>query len=894
MTLTIHEDDHLAHYGILRRSGRYPWGSGETQSERNRSFLDHVDALRKEGFTPVEIVEALGLPSTTALRAAASIAKNEEKAADIARAQALKEKGLSTSAIGRAMGKNESTVRSLLAPGAKDKSDILETTANVLKAAVDKDGSYIQIGAGVENHMGVAKDKLNTAVARLREQGYEVHTVQVDQLGTRHKTGIKVLAPPGTTYPDIVQNMDRIRLINEHSEDGGRSFLGLLPPISVSSKRLKVNYAEDGGADADGVIYVRPGVKDLSMNGARYAQVRIAVDGSHYLKGMAMYKDDLPAGTDLVFNTNKKRADLGSDKLAALKPMKKNKDTDEIDEDNPFGSVVRQIGEKDTAGRLTKVTSALNLVNEEGDWDKWSRNFSSQMLSKQSPRLAEQQLRVTRENKRADLDEILALTNPAVRRKLLEAYADSADASAVHLKAAALPRSQSHVILPINSLKEGEIYAPNFRDGERVALVRYPHGGVFEIPELTVNNRHPEARRAIGPQAKDAVGINSKVAARLSGADFDGDTVMVIPHRGEIKTKPPLQGLKDFDPQSAYPGYPGMKKMDARVKGQQMGLVSNLITDMTIKGASDTELARAVRHSMVVIDAEKHGLNYKLSAERNGIPALMKKYQGRTAGGSSTLISRATARTDVAERKSTPKVNKDTGELEWTPTGKNWVNPQGKTVYATTRSQKLKETKDARTLVSDNGGTRIEHIYADHSNAMKALANEARKAAVNTQTIPYSPSAKKVYASEVASLNGKLNIALKNKPLERKAQLVANLNVQAKKDANPDMEKAEIKKLEGMALTEARQRVGASKQQIVIEPNEWAAIQAGAISNSKLGQILDNANIDKVKALATPRVERLMSPSKAARAAQMQASGYTQAEIADHLGVSLSTLKAGV
>jgi hypothetical protein len=147
--------------------------------------------------------------------------------------------------------------------------------------------------------------------------------------------------------------------------------------------------------------------------------------------------------------------------------------------------------------------------------------------------------------------------------------------------------------------------------------VRYPHGGTFEMPELTVNNQNREARSILSDKvkghARDAVGINSKVAARLSGADFDGDTVLVIPNdRRSVKTSAPLKELKDFDPQKRYPGYEGMKVMSDKQK--QMGDVSNLITDMTILGANPAEIARAVKHSMVVIDAEKHKLNYKQSA----------------------------------------------------------------------------------------------------------------------------------------------------------------------------------------------------------------------------------------------------------------------------------------
>ena len=52
-----------------------------------------------------------------------------------------------------------------------------------------------------------------------------------------------------------------------------------------------------------------------------------------------------------------------------------------------------------------------------------------------------------------------------------------------------------------------------------------------------------------------------------------------------------------------------------------MGKISNLITDMTLLGASEDKLARAVRHSMVVIDDEKHHLDYKQSEKDNNIAA---------------------------------------------------------------------------------------------------------------------------------------------------------------------------------------------------------------------------------------------------------------------------------
>jgi hypothetical protein len=877
MTLIVDEGTYLAHYGVLRRSGRYPWGSGGPAKASNRGFLDYVDTLKRGGMSDTEIVKVMGLDSTTQLRAAKSIAKNEQKAADIATAQKYKEHGLSNVAIGEKMGVNESSVRSLLADGAKDKSDRLAAVSNVLKDQVDSRG-FIDVGTGVEYdpRLGVSRTVMDVAIARLQEEGYAMHKVQVEQLGSGgNKTTIKVLAPPGTTYADIAKNMDKVQSMNVVSDDGGRSFLGLRPPESVNSKRLGINYKENGGADADGVIYLRPGAEGLDLGRSRYAQVRIAVDDTHYLKGMAFYKDDLPKGVDLVFNTNKSNT---GNKLDALKEMKRDKEGN-LDTDNPFGSMI------------SRQSGKLNIVNEEGAWEDWSRNFSSQMLSKQSPKLAKDQLAVTFADKKADLDEILKLTNPAVRRTLLEAYADSADAAAVHLKAAALPRTSNHVILPINKMKETEIYAPNFRDGEQVALIRFPHGGTFEIPELTVNNRNPEAKKAIG-RAKDAVGIHSKVAERLSGADFDGDTVLVIPNnRGSIKSSAPLKSLQGFDPKARYPQYPGMKVMDARTKGQEMGKISNLITDMTIKGAGTEELARAVAHSMVVIDAEKHKLNYKQSEIDHGIPALRKKYQtveGRQGTGAATLISRATSRTDVLARKRNYRIDPATGRKIWIETGEHWTDASGQVRFRTQTSQKLKETDDAHTLSS---GTKIEKIYADHSNSLKALADSARLAMVRTQTVKYSDSAFKAYRPEVDALNAKLALALQNRPRERHAQLLANANFKAKRDANPDMDDAEEKKVKYQALEEARIRTGAKKDLIEISDREWEAIQAGAITNNRLTDILKNTDLDRIRELATPRTQVLMTPTKAARARTMASSGYTQSEIADALGVSLSTLK---
>jgi hypothetical protein len=901
----ITEQEYLQHYGTPRKSGRYPWGSGSPETTRNRSFLDSVQKLKNDGMTESDIAKGMGL-TTTQLRAKKSIALAEQKQSKILQAQRYKENGWSNVEIGKRMNLNESSVRALLVPGEKDKADALQTTANMLKDNVDAKG-MIDVGIGTQHQIGVTKTRLDTAVARLQEQGYEVHNIYDKQPGTGLHTRSRILAKPGTTLSYVQQNRKDIQQISEHSIDNGRSFLGIQPPISVSSRRIKINYGDEGGKEADGVIYVRPGVKDLHIGSSRYAQVRIAVDGTHYLKGMAVYKDDLPVGVDLVFNTSKANSRRKKD---AMKPM------DENDPDNPFGAIVRQVHGPDG-----KVVSAMNIVGsptkvgsgEEGSWDTWSRNLPSQVLSKQSPALARQQLGMTYGNRLTEFNEINSLTNPTVRKELLLKFADSTDSASVHLKAANLPRQATKVLLPISSMKETEIYAPSMRDGEQVALVRFPHGGTFEIPQLTVNNRNREARKTLGTAAKDAVGVHHKVAERLSGADFDGDTVLVIPNnKGQIKSTAALEGLKGFDPQVyKLPKDSPIPRISSARKQQEMGKVSNLIADMTIRNANTEELSRAIRHSMVVIDSEKHELDFARSEKDHGIRSLKEKYQGGKTAGASTLISRAGARTYVPDRKPRPSakggpIDPATGKKVFEPTGrmvpvrKLTTDPTtgrrirvdtGKIEPKTIRSKMLAETDDAFTLSS---GTQIESIYAEHSNRLKALANTARKEAVHAKPTPYSPSAKAVYSNEVASLTAKLNIAEKNAPYERQAIRLANSVVSQKRQANPNMEEADVKKIKQLALNESRVRTGAKKTKIVVTQPEWDAIQAGAISTDKLQRILSNSDIDTVKRLALPKNAVMMSASKKQRAQSMLDSGYTQAEVADALGVGLTTLKVGL
>ena len=906
------DKNEIYHYGTPRHSGRYKWGSGKDSEQRGASFTGRVKELKKKGLSESEIAKGMGI-SINELRAKHTIAVAEQRKIDTAQALRYKDKGYSNIKIGELMGKNESSIRNLLNPAIQERSESTANTANMLKETLNRK-PYLDVGIGQERYLGISRTKLKTSIALLSEEGYKIHYIKVPQLGTTHNTSIMILTKPGITPKDVWKNRDKISMITDHySEDGGRSFLGLEPLRNIDSKRVHIKYAEDGGKDKDGVIELRRGVPELSLGDKNYAQVRIAVDGTHYMKGMAMYSDDIPKGSDIVYNTNKKSS---VPKEKVFKEMEK-------DPDNPFGSTVRQKHYIDSKGE--KQLSALNIMGqkegygEEGSWDKWSKSISSQVLSKQPTSLAESQLGKAYAAKKKEFDEILTITNPVIKQKLINSFADGCDSDAVHLKAAAMPRQASRVLLPIPSMKETEIYAPTFRDGEMVVLIRHPHGGRFEIPELKVNNRQRIAKSILG-QAKDAVGINPKVAERLSGADFDGDSVLVIPNNSRlIRTASPLDGLKNFEPKERYGPYDGMKTIDGgiwndktgkvdyqgrspvtRTKGLKMGDISNLITDMTIKGAGPEEIAAAVRHSMVVIDAEKHHLNYKTSYIDNGIAKLKKKYQGGERRGASTLISKASSESRVNYREEgkkilNPKTGKTkrvyvdpkTGEKLYEYTGESYTNNKGKIVKRMTPSTKMYEAKDAFELSS---GTTIETVYATHANKLKALGNQSRKVALTIKPIPYSPSAKKAYAKEVASLNAKLNIALKNAPLERQAILLGNSIVAAKREANPNMDNADLKKLKGQALAEARVRMGAKKIAVEIEDREWEAIQAGAISTNTLSKIITNTDPDKLKQLATPKPNRSISPLKEQKIKTLLDSGYTQAEIADKLGLSTTTI----
>ncbi len=985
----------LMHYGIKRRSGRYPWGSGEDPFQHSPDFYSRVQAYKKEGLSEKEICDVEGL-NTKEYRMAYSISKDRIKLDKIAYAKSALADGKTKTQIAKELSEKygehigDTTVGSLLNSDREAKLHIAMKTADDLKNMVDNSSfGYLDVGKGSEKAINVSADKMDTALYILENAGYKIYDIRVPQAGQKGQgTIVQVLAKPDAQRPKQ-EDFDKIdRITDKHKSYDGETFKEAFHyPESLDSKRLAIRYAEDGGIAKDGVVEIRRGVKDLSLGESNYAQVRILVDGTHYIKGMAVYSDgsDMPDGIDLIFNTNK---DKSHSKMDVLKKIKD-------DPTNPFGSAIKE-GIGPGGGQSYYIgddgkehLSLINKRSDAGDWGEWSKELPSQFLSKQPKALIKRQLELAEIGKQSEFENIMDINNPTIKKQMLEEFADKCDKAAVELKAAHLPGQKYQVILPLTNVKDTEIYAPNYKDGEKVILVRYPHGGTFEIPTLTVNNRLQEGKDIIGTSGNiDAVGISKNVADRLSGADFDGDTVMVIPLSGKFKisTSDPLPGLIGFDPKLSYGPDPVESKTESDKLGEevyvrngiryklmtdtqkQMGVVSNLITDMTLKGASPDELARAVRHSMVVIDAEKHKLDYKQSEIDNGIDALKKKYQprmidpltGKETGGASTLISKAKSDLRVPIRKEGSPFAKDTGNpltlidsekslyvdeitgkvyadkdkliLKADPkTGKKayrytgemktevsyvdsagkkqkarvyqkdgnlyYKNSEGKYVKVTTemtkttpvviKSTKMMEAEDAHILSS---GTIQEEIYADYANYMKDLGNKARKEAIAIKDIDYSPSARKVYAEQVEELNAKLDDAILNAPRERQAQLITASQMKAIETDNPRMTDEEKRKRSTQLLARARANVGAKRKEIYITDKEWEAIQAGAITKNKLLEIINNADKDRLKQLSMPQYHRSLSKSQVSRLKSLSNRGYSNAEIAEYLGVSVTTV----
>lgn len=935
------DHSYILHYGTKRHSGRYPWGSGE-HPYQDEEWFRNWNELRKTK-SEKEIGEEYGM-SLKEARYRHSYGAAAEKAAKIAHAKELRDtRQMSVSAIAKKMGVSESTVNNWLKPGYEETNRGLEDLCDRLEKEIEKK-KVIDIGKGCATALNVNQTQFETCIQVLKDRGYYNVQFPVKQFTKAGKpTQMTCLMKPKeewenmtekeiksdafkTVFNDIgLENVQLPYEVKFNQDD--KTVLGTHPPVSIDSKRVLVLHAEDKnpidgypGADRDGLIQIRRGVKDLDLGGSLYAQVRIGVDGTHYLKGVAAYADNMPEGIDIIFNTSKSQktpimAD-DPDAKQVLKPMKRSEDGT-IDIEDPFGAQIIAGGQ----------SGCINKVNEEGKWGDWTsaKTIASQVLSKQDPSLAKKQLDLAYTKSYKEYSEIMDISNPTVRQKMLNDFADECDKKCVHLKAAAFPGQSVKVLLPLPSAKPNEVYCPQYENGTVLALIRYPHQNKGEIPFVTVNNNIKEGKNYITGAAKDAIGVHPEVAHRLSGADFDGDTVVVIPNNhGNIKNMPEIKSLRGFDPRASWPAYEGMPRCTQEYGYKLMGIATNLLTDMTLQGASEDEIARATKYSQVVIDAHKHNLNHKGAFEEYRIEDLQRKYQKKDNkkgyGGAATLISKSSGEANVPDRKFIG-VDKETGEKKYYYTNRrkiDYVDPKtGKKYYkvlgpkqagytedgklVTTKSTQMMEAfnsgKDATALIS-KGNYEIEKIYAEYANRTMALANKARKEAVAVEPTPFSKNAEKIYEKEVESLTQKLKDSEVSGSLERQALRIATVIVKQRVASYPDRYdrntkdgRDHLRKMRNQVINQQRKILGKAKP-FDITDREWEAIQAGALHKTTVIDIIDKANQDRVKALALPKADSLplLNNAKIAHAKAMLNAGFTQADIAAELGVSVSTL----
>lgn len=733
-------DDFLMHIGVGWDKGapgvgssRFPHGSGDNPFQRAKDFYERDMHYRAKypGMPPRFYAEKMGVVNVrgfnkgevsvglyTALR---RDAESQVKMANRAKALQMLAEGKSKVEVAEILGVRDTTVGNWARGDSLKKAEEAKKTKDLIREFTDQ-YKYVDISNNSNNGFfvdgkPVGEGALRAAAESLvKYEGYNIYPIQYDLFGTDHKTTINVLAPPGVPYSEVSDNKFSVKNpvtvdIVRDLESGDIMSYGLKEkPQSVSLDRIEVEYS----SPKDGLIELRPGVADISLGNKSYAQVRIGVDDTHYLKGMAVYNDDLPPGVDIRFNTSKKEgtplmAPLDNpDAKQVFKPMKVLKDDDGkvigVDWTNPFGASIQDKSEITTAAGQYKdengewKRSAINVVREEGEWMDWSASLASQYLSKQPVETARQQLNLRLAEKKVEFEEICKLENPTIKKYLLEKFADECDGNAVDLKAAPFKGQQTCVLLPCPDLPDNECYCPRYPDGTNVVLVRYPFANYAESPMLTVRNTGSPGQKVFPPTATDAIAINGRRLGQMSGADTDGDHCIVIPLSDKVKVKWSdriLPGLEGFDHKDIYAGYEGMKKDKHSVYQKKMGVVSNLITDMSFQDFKEEHLVRAIKFSMVIIDAEKSGLDWKRCYKEMGIDELRRIYQrdaNEGKAGAGTIISRAKSPVEVKERK------------EWR-IGPDTIDAEGNKIYTDTEKTYKKGKLDLSSVTLSNGLT---------------------------------------------------------------------------------------------------------------------------------------------------------------------------------------------
>lgn len=876
------------------------WGTKEHPYDTANAFLEALAQFKAGGGTDKEFGDYLGLSSSN-FRDMKSAAKNDVLSENIKSLNDMINRGNSLRSAAAALGVPEATARGWLSTKSNKGGSQIDSITSELRNML-ADGKYVDIGEGSEYILGVSTEKLRAAVKKLETEGYHVINYYQRQMTSINKTQMKVLVPADVESVDVRKDKSKISPPLFYMDSSTGKAEKFERPRSISSNRVQVLAADDPhplggvGIDRDGLIEVRRGVPELSLGKANYAQVRILVDGNKYLKGMCVYAPEgsLPDGIDVRFNSNKPTAEKG------YKEAKSNPN-------NPFGANIKEDDELMLAQRHyidkdgNRQLSCLNIVSEEGTWFEWSKSLASQVLSKQRIDVIKRQLDSSLNANYRSYLKIMEIENEDIRAKMLDDLAGKIDQNAVALKGAAFNRQAAHVIIPNPDLKPGEIYAPNYRDGESCVLIRFPHGGLFEIPAVKVNNKSKSSKELIG-NSIDAICMNPVDAKTLSGADFDGDTVQVIPNNdGAMIRMEAQKDLQDFDPGIYKLGnYPNEKPLKNKERGYQyMGSITNLITDMSMMGADVKDLVAATKFSMVAIDAWKHGYAVKPAWKELGIDDLIKKYR-HGKRGASTIISRTKSPVYVPEQRLVTnkyEVPKDrlkdweAGKPVYIPTGrKKFDKKTGEYVVAQMTVDKG-SVQDPRNLVGHLSPK--EDVYADFAYNMHELANSCRKEARMAAAYQKDVNATNKYADAVESIKAKVISRKRKSPYERLAQLIAEADLQVKISDAPELtdNPKELKKAAAASLERARKKIQLTDVDITLTDEEWEALFSNALTSDMFNYVLRHCDPIELSKRALHESDPVMSENMVKRINEMSKNGYSRLEIAEHTGFTLKQLK---
>ena len=855
------------------------------------------------GATYTEMAKAFGI-STTELRQRIT-AENHHKAEFrlwLAQEMSNPDEHITKSQMDEVFQSPAGTAARILSNGRSKKDAKMNEIHDKLVERV-KEVKYLDIGEGTEIQLGLTRETLGGIVKTLEAEGYHTHTITRKNL-TDDTKGIKmvVLTKDGD-LESVKKHKYDIRTLDAWYDPEGK-LRDIEPPKQLDWDRVKIKYGDEGGVARDGMMQVRPGAEGLDLGDSRYAQVRIAVGGTSYMKGVAIvdHLQTFPPGTDIIFNTNKPK---GTPREKVLKDLK-----GEVMSDNPFGAVIKS------------QKGYINFVQKEGDWNEWSAGLAAQMVSKQPDKFVKSQLDKTFDNIKRDFDSFKAIPNTAIQSYFLENYAKSLTTKANKLKTDGVEGERAQLLLSNPDLKPNEIYAPNYKNGETLYLIRYPHGGTFEIPVLTVNNNHQSSRKLLG-NAVDAVMVHPSAGQKLSGADYDGDTVYVLPANKNnpitSTTLPPALRKKvaEFDPEVYHRDVPenvnGGHLYRKKFTTDQMGIATNLISDMTTLKAPMGDIVDATLYSMVVIDSWKHNYDLKQAKQDFRINELKKKYQGAANAGSATVITRARSKVKVYTHydgtleRVKEKTRKVTGANGKTYNEKYYVLEDGTEVpKKRTKEVRLMDiTADANTLKSQFKNS-TEDRYAAYANSLKALQNEAIKANAALKMPKRDPQAAKRYAQEVESITEKLRKAMSKAPIERQIELLAEQRY--RHYLRPEMDADDRKKLAARSRLTARKIVTGQTQgpkskrseRLHLTDLEWEAILHNAVSPTTIKSVLKYTDDDEVREKVIPRGYQTIPAAKVSRARAMlsQTSGgkpkYTYAEVAEALGVSVDALRDNI